>query len=95
MEVLKTGDLVVIKHGALVRRYQSEEEHYSWRLQSGMVLMLNYAWIDLGSGAPELNYLVLFSHDMRMYYVARRNLLLPDQIGDALALPQRLKQLSG
>jgi hypothetical protein len=92
MRELMPGDLVVIKDCSLVRRYLSEEEHYTHRLQNGLVIMMTHVWTELGSGQAEPTYLVLFSRDMRLYYVARTHMLTPDQASD----PSRLfGQLSG
>ena len=74
------GSLVVIKDFVLVRRFNSEEEHYTERMQTGLVLTLAHIWHELGSdGDAEPTYLVMFSKDMRLYYVPSSGMMSPDQ----------------
>lgn len=75
---LTPGTHVVIKDFSLVRRLASEEEHYTSGLQNGIVLQLAHVWRE-GDERPEPTYLVLFSRDMRIYYVPESMLLSPDE----------------
>lgn len=89
---LTPGALVVIKDFALVRRFNSEEEHYTERMQAGLVLTLSHIWHELGdSKEPQPTYLVFFSKDMRLYYVPADCLLTPDQATDPGRLFGRLR----
>lgn len=72
---------MVIKEFTLVRRLASEEEHYTHRMQNGIVLQLAYLWRE-GEYRDSPTYLVFFSNDMRIYYVPAGNMLTPDQATD-------------
>lgn len=91
MHDLTPGTLVVVKDFALVRRFNSEEEHYTGRMQAGLVLTLSHIWREVGrSVEPQPTYLVMFSNDMRLYYVTAGDLLSPDQATDPGRLFGRL-----
>ena len=80
MSSFEPGALVVVQDFALVRRFNSEEEHYTEKMQCGLVLTLAHIWQGLGSdGDPQPTYLVMFSRDMRLYYVPASNLMTPDR----------------
>lgn len=88
------GQLVVVAGFSLVRRFRSEEEHYTARHQNAMVVqktcVLFEGDCDEWALGPErglsTSYLVLFSNDMRMYYVGCSRLLHPSSVED----PSRL-----
>jgi len=88
---LTPGTLVVVRDFALVRRFNSEEEHYTEKMQVGLVLALTHIWSELGSGEASPTYLVMFSRDMRLYYVAYDSLLTPSQATDPSRLFGRLR----
>lgn len=80
MHDLTPGALVVVKDFALVRRFNSESEHYTERMQTGLVLTLSHVWYELAdTGQPSPTYLVMFSKELRLYYVKADDLLTPDQ----------------
>lgn len=88
---LTPGTLIVVRDNTLVRRWGSEEEHYTQRLQNGMVLQqLAYLWRE-GEYRDSPTYLVLFSNDMRIYLVPADSLLTPDQATDPGRLFGRLR----
>lgn len=84
------GQLVVIKDFTLVRRFNSEEEHYTERMQPGLVLTLAHVWYEIGSSGPGPTYLVMFGKDSRLYYVPGDSTLAPDRVTDPSRLFGRL-----
>lgn len=86
------GQLVVIRNFTLVRRFNSEEEHYTERFQNGLLLTLSHVWHELGrDGEPDPHYLVLFSNDSRLYYVPASGLATPDWFTDPSRLFRRFR----
>ena len=84
MSELEPGTLVVVKNGATIRRHGSEEEQWVNRPELAMVVQKSHQWHEgVGNDAVEATYLVLFSKDNRMYYVAAGNLAHPDHAHDA------------
>ena len=91
MAQLTPGSHVVVRSGALVRRYNSEEEHYIEGMATGLIIQLTSTWYETGSMELTQRYLVLFSVDSRMYYVEATDLLTPDQASDPGRLFGRLR----
>lgn len=74
------GQLVVINAHTLVRRWRSEEEHYTSGLQNAMVLQLTHACYETHDEQLVETFLTLFSSDMRIYYVPRHRMMSIDQV---------------
>ena len=89
---LEPGQFVVIKPGALIRRFGCNEESYVEAHRSGMVIQQSHLWRELGNDSePVPDYMVLASHDMRIYYVSSSHLLTPDALSDPSRLFGRLR----
>ena len=89
---MNPGDHVVVKDFTLVRKVGSDEEHYTERMQNGLIVQLSHLWHELGSEAePQPTYLVLFSREMKLYYVPADGMLTPDQATDPSRLFGRLR----
>jgi hypothetical protein len=83
-EELLPGTLRVVTGGALVRKWGSEEEHYTQGMQIGTVINKLHAWVEPGQHGDKVYpcYLVLFSNDSRMYVVPGNHLAHPDHVKD-------------
>lgn len=81
---LLPGDLLVVDSFALVRRWGSEDEHYTGPYQMCIVISKHHSWSEPGQFGDRAYqcYLVLFSNDSRMYVVPGNKLLQPDRIKD-------------
>lgn len=85
IEELTPGELRVVKTFTLVRKYGSEEEHYTQGLQNAFVISKSHTWSEPGEtddGEIYPHYLVLFSNDSRMYLVPGNCLMHPDHARD-------------
>lgn len=83
-QILLPGTLRVVLRGALVRKWRSEEEHYTERMQLGTIISTVQTWSEPGQYGGKIHpcYLLLFSNDSRMYVVSENNLAHPDHITD-------------
>lgn len=91
MPELTPGTLMLVRPSSLVRRWNSEEEHYTSRLQNVIVIQRSHQWREDASDREVFpDYLVLFSNDGRMYLVSAGHLVTPDQARDPSRLFGRL-----
>lgn len=79
------GQLVVVRPGSLVRRWASEEEFYTDKLQLGIVIQHASTWNDHGMDTVQCDYLVMFDSG-RIYLVGGFRLVHTDHARD----PSRL-----
>ena len=90
------GQFVIVQASALVRRFGSEEEHYTRGLQNGIVIQQSHVWhefvADHDDYGLKVDYMVLFSNDTRVYYVSAKSMMLPDQATSPGRLFYRLSE---
>ena len=83
---LTTGMMVLIKDFSLIRRHDSEEEHYTSGFQYALVLHRGFRNHEISSGEIKTAWLVFSSRDTTLYYVYSDRLMTMDDARD----PSRL-----